>query len=40
MVEITQEAFANLEIQNKIKAIKGILQGTVVLKESKNKWMK
>ena len=37
MVKLTKEEFANLEIQNKIKAIKGILQGTVILKESDNK---
>lgn len=37
MVELTKEEFANLEIQSKIKAIKGVLQGTIVLKESENK---
>lgn len=37
MVELTKKEFANLEIQNKIKAIKGILQGTVILKEGENK---
>lgn len=37
MVELTQKEFTNLEVHNKIKAIKGILQGIVILKEGDNK---